>query len=80
MCLQYGVDTILKLIWVSVRLVCRLGGLTNSLTILEEPFKASLWTLDESLLEDLDFEEVLDELFDEVFAVALGADIFAVAL
>jgi hypothetical protein len=30
--------------------------LTNSLTIFEDPFRASLWTLEESLLEDFDLD------------------------
>lgn len=55
-CSQYGVDAVLKLIWVSARCHTRLGGLTNSLTTLEEPFSASLCTLEESLLEDFDFD------------------------
>ena len=58
--LQYGIDTILELIYISAWLLSWLGRLTNSLTIFEDPFKASLWTLDESLLEDLDFEEVFE--------------------
>jgi hypothetical protein len=41
---------------------------------LEEPFRASLCTLEESLFEDLDLEDVLDEVLDEV----LGADMVAV--
>lgn len=32
------------------------GSLTNSLTIFDEPFRASLCTLDSSLLDDLDFD------------------------
>ena len=62
MYLQYGVDRILELISISAWLLSWLGRLTNSLTILEDPFKASLWTLDESLLDDLGFEEVFDEV------------------
>lgn len=32
------------------------GRLTNSLTILEEPLRASLWTLESSVLDDFDFD------------------------
>jgi hypothetical protein len=38
-------------------------SLTNSLTTLEDPFRASLCTLDESLLEDEDFDFDLEEDF-----------------
>jgi hypothetical protein len=41
---------------------CRIGILTNSLTIFEEPLSASLWTLDSSVLDDLDFDFDLDEV------------------
>lgn len=34
-------------------------GRTNSLTTLEEPFRASLCTLDESLLVAFDLDDVL---------------------
>jgi hypothetical protein len=40
---------------------------------LEEPFRASLCTLEESLFDDLDLDEVLDDVLDEV----LGADMVA---
>jgi hypothetical protein len=33
--------------------------LTNSFTTFEEPLSASLWTLEESLFEDFDLEDVL---------------------
>lgn len=58
---QDGVDGVLELIWLSVGWLSWLGRLTNSLTTLEEPFRASLCTLEESLLEDLDFD------FEDVF-------------
>lgn len=55
---------------------CRQGRLTNSLTILEDPFSASLCTLEESLLDDLDFVAVFD-VFDvdlDVEEAALDVD------
>src|SRR4051812_44560537 len=52
LCLQYGVDGVLELIGVSVGCMAWLDIRTNSLTTLEEPFRANLCTLEESLLED----------------------------
>lgn len=59
---------------------------TNSLTILEEPFRASLCTLDSSLLDDFDFDleddfaadvdlEVDEAVLDDL--VVLGSDMGA---
>jgi hypothetical protein len=45
---------------------------------LEEPFRASLCTLEESLFEDLDLEDVLEDVLDEVLDEVLGADMVAV--
>lgn len=63
--------------------ICARSKLTNSLTTFEEPFNASLCTLDSSLLEDLvfdldvDFEADVDLEVDELdldVLVVLGSD------
>jgi hypothetical protein len=65
---QNGVDAVLKLKEVSAAAWgSRVAVLTNSLTTLEEPFRASLCTLDGSLLDDLE-GSLLDDLdLEDVF-------------
>ena len=60
---------------------CGSGRLTNSLTIFEEPFRASLCTLDSSLLDldDLDLDLEVDFAADVDLAVEeLDLDVRAV--
>ena len=53
--------------------------LTNSLTIFDEPFRASLCTLDSSLLDDFDFDLDVD-LEADVDLVAAELDLEAEVL
>jgi hypothetical protein len=56
---------------VSVRRRHWAGGLTNSLTTLAEPLRASLWTLEESAFVDFAFDNVLGaDMSKTVFSAA----------
>jgi hypothetical protein len=60
--LQYGVDRVFKLkslsVWPPNGRHAGATPLTNSLTTFDDPFRASLCTFDESLLDDFDFDDV----------------------